>query len=253
MLHERRPGRRGPGPRPARARGGPRGGATGRGRRDRLRRGDVPARSRRCAGQRPGPPRAPRPRDPHLPSGRRPRDGPRDDLPWRPRREPHRPSRRGHGGGRRGLPGGAQPDGVPVARTRRPRGAPGPAAVPLLVEPPRCLDRRDRDAGPQARGAPRPRQPDRRLRGADRTRAHPGCRGRRADRGHGGRGLPAHRDRRGRSGGRRGSAKRSRNGPRPPRSVSAPRGAAAGSGPTRSTRRPARRRADRASSRAPRA
>ena len=103
------------------------------GRDHRLRRGDLPPPARRRARQRPRPARAARPRDPDLPARRGPRHRPRDDLLPRRRDQPHRPSRGRHRRGRRGLSGGPQPDGLPVARPRRPGGAQGPPALPLLV------------------------------------------------------------------------------------------------------------------------
>ena len=95
----------------------------------------VPPPARRRPGQRPRAARAARPRDPDLPARRRARRRPGDDLPRRRRRQPHGPPGGGPRGGRRGLPGGAQRDGVPVARPRRPRAAHRPAALPVLVEP----------------------------------------------------------------------------------------------------------------------
>ena len=85
----------------------------------RLRRGDVPARARRRARQRPRAARAARPRDPDVPARRRVRHRSRDDLLPRRRHQPHRPSGGRDGRRRRGLPGGAQPDGLPVAGPRR--------------------------------------------------------------------------------------------------------------------------------------
>ena len=60
------------------------------------------------------------------------------------RREPHRPPGRGIRGRRRGLSGGAQRDGVPVARARRPGAAHRPSPVPVLVGSPDGVDRRQR-------------------------------------------------------------------------------------------------------------
>ena len=77
VLHQRRPGRRGPRRRSARAGRPARDRAAGRGRDHRLRRRDVPPPARRRAGQRPRPARAARPRDPDLPARRRPRHRPR--------------------------------------------------------------------------------------------------------------------------------------------------------------------------------
>ena len=83
----------------------------------------VPAPARRRPRQRPRPARAAGPRDPDVPPGRGPRHRPGGALLSRRRRQPHRPSRGRLRGGRRGLSGGPQPDGVPVAGPRRPRGA----------------------------------------------------------------------------------------------------------------------------------
>ena len=74
VLHERRPGRRGPGRRPVRAGGDPRGRAAGGGRGRRVCRRLVPAPARRRAGQRPRAARAAGPRDPDVPPRRRPGD-----------------------------------------------------------------------------------------------------------------------------------------------------------------------------------
>ena len=189
VLHQRRPGWRGPRRRPARP-GGPArdGAARGRGR-HRLRRGQLPPPAGRRPRQRPGAARAARPRDPDVPPGRGARHRSRDDHLQGRRDQPHRPPSGRHRRDRRGLPGGAQPDGLPVAGARRARLPQGPAGLPLLVGPQRHLGRYLRHARAQDRGAPRPRQPDPRPRRPGRADPVMGRRGRRADRGDRGRGV----------------------------------------------------------------
>ena len=107
----------------------------------------LPPPARRRAGQRPGPARAARPRDPHVPARRGPGHRPGDPLLPRRRRQPHRPPRRRHGRGRCRLPGRPQPDGLPVAGEGGPRVAHGPPAVPVLAERTERLGRRARPSG----------------------------------------------------------------------------------------------------------
>ena len=115
VLHQRRPGRRGPDADPlelaALRETEQRAAAADR----RLRGCHLPPPAGRRAGQRPRAARAAGPRDPDLPAGRGLRDGPGDALLRRRRRQPHRPPRRRHRRGRRRLSGGAQPDGLPGA------------------------------------------------------------------------------------------------------------------------------------------
>ena len=94
---------------------------------------------------------------------------PDDALLQRRRGQPHRPPRGRDRRRRRRLSGGPQPDGLPVPRPLGARGAQRPPAVPVLVGTSRRLGRRVGDARPQDRRAARPRQPDPRPRRADRA------------------------------------------------------------------------------------
>ena len=137
VLHERRPGRRGPGRRPARARGRsarpssePRptiigyAGVTFLHQPDGALANDLALREHA------------RPRDPDVPPDAVLATDPEALFYRGRRREPHRPPSRRPRRGRCRLPGRPQPDGVPGARPRRAGRARGPAAVPVLVRRP---------------------------------------------------------------------------------------------------------------------
>ena len=123
------------------------------GRRDhRLRRRDLPPPARRRAGQRPGPARAARPRDPDLPPGRGPRDRSRHGLLpcGGMNHTDHRAA--GMAAVDAVYPAARNPMAFPVAGARRAGGAPGPADLSLLVGSGGHLGRRGRVDGTQARG-----------------------------------------------------------------------------------------------------
>ena len=209
----------------------------------------LPAPARRRARERPRAARAPRPRDPHVPSGGGAHPRPGGPLLRGRRREPRRPSR---GGDRRGgcrLPGSPQRDVVPGARAGGARPAQGRQAVPVLAEPAGRVGGRDRDARPPDRGPPVPREPDLRTRSGSRSAS--------------GRGPPRRASRSVRPRARRSGSSSStrtrrtrpsrRDGPRSASRIEGPpvrpgpppvpgirppaRGGAAGSGPTRATGR----------------